>query len=134
MKAGKSILCAVPLVFAAEASAFSADLSPVEELGKALFFDENLSNPPGQSCASCHGPEARWTGPDSSVNAAGAVMEGAVHTRYGNRKPPSAAYAGFNPFLHRCGDMTCGCMMDGGMGGGGGMSGGGGMGSGGGMG
>lgn len=131
MKAVKLVLGTLVLVFAAAAVVSSAELSPTEQLGKALFCDENLSNPPGQSCATCHGPEVGWTGPDSSVNAAGAVMEGAVHTRFGNRKPPSAAYAGFNPFLHRCGDMTCGCMRDGGMGGGGGMSGGGGMGGGG---
>ena len=33
-------------------------LSDMEKLGKKLFFDENLSNPSGQSCATCHGPEA----------------------------------------------------------------------------
>ena len=27
-------------------------LTPLEELGKALFLDTNLSSPPGQSCAS----------------------------------------------------------------------------------
>ena len=32
------------------------ELAPIEELGKKLFFDENLSTPPGQSCAVCHGP------------------------------------------------------------------------------
>lgn len=25
-----------------------------QQLGKQLFFDTNLSSPPGQSCASCH--------------------------------------------------------------------------------
>jgi hypothetical protein len=35
-------------------------LSPVEELGKKLFFDTNLSSPPGQSCAACHDPKAGW--------------------------------------------------------------------------
>jgi cytochrome c peroxidase len=116
MKAGKLILSAIVLVFAAAGAASSADLLPVERLGKSLFFDNTLSTPPGQSCAACHDPEVGWTGPDSTINAAGAVMEGAVHTRFGNRKPPSAAYAGFNPILHRCGDMTCGCNMSGGMG------------------
>lgn len=75
-------------------------LSPIEELGKALFFDTNLSTPPGQSCAACHGPEVGFTGPVEAVNAAGAVYPGAVHTRFGNRKPPAAAYAGFAEVLH----------------------------------
>ncbi|HEY6011290.1 MAG TPA: cytochrome-c peroxidase, partial [Nitrospirota bacterium] len=91
----------------------AADLAPVESLGRALFFDPQLSNPPGQSCASCHDPAVGWTGPDPALNATGAVMEGAVHTRYGNRKPPSSAYAGFNPALH--------CVMSGAGPGGGGM-------------
>ena len=60
----------------------AAGLSPVEDLGKQLFFDTDLSTPPGQSCAACHGPDTGWTGPDSEINAAGAVMEGAVHTRF----------------------------------------------------
>jgi cytochrome c peroxidase len=69
-------------------------------LGKALFFDATLSEPPGQSCASCHAPIAGWSSPDSAVNAAGGVHEGAVAGRFGNRRPPMAAYASFSPPLH----------------------------------
>jgi cytochrome c peroxidase len=105
-------------------------LEPIEELGARLFFDAELSSPPGQSCAACHDPATGWTGPDSDVNAGPAVYPGAVPRRAGNRKPPTAAYAGFNPVLHRCGDMGGGGMGDGGGMGGGGM-GGGGMGGGG---
>lgn len=72
----------------------------VEQLGRSLFFDTRLSEPPGQSCASCHAPAAGWTGPDARVNAHGAVYEGAVPGRFGNRKPPSAAYATHSPVLH----------------------------------
>jgi cytochrome c peroxidase len=64
-----------------------------------LFFDTNLSTPPGQSCAACHAPEWGFTGPASELNAAGAVYPGAVHTRFGNRKPPSSAYGGESPVL-----------------------------------
>lgn len=69
------------------------DLTSIEQLGKFLFFDTNLSTPPGQSCAACHAPDVGFTGPASEINAHGAVYPGAVHTRFGNRKPPSAAYA-----------------------------------------
>lgn len=75
-------------------------LSPLEELGKRLFFDVNLSEPSGQSCAACHMPEVGWTGPDSVLNNGGSVYEGAFKGRFGNRKPPTATYAGDSPVLH----------------------------------
>jgi cytochrome c peroxidase len=75
-------------------------LTDQEELGKNLFFDIALSEPQGQSCAVCHGPEVGFTGPDEAINAGGAVYEGAVPGRFGNRKPPAAAYAGDSPILH----------------------------------
>jgi cytochrome c peroxidase len=68
-------------------------------LGRRIFFDANLSEPPGQSCASCHAPETGFTSPDPDVNAGGAVMPGAFPGRFGNRKPPSAAYATPSPLL-----------------------------------
>ena len=75
-------------------------LSPVEALGKDIFFDESLSEPPGQSCATCHGPEAGFAGADTEVNALTAAYPGAVATRFSNRKPPTTAYAGDAPVLH----------------------------------
>lgn len=75
-------------------------LSYLEQLGESLFFDENLSTPPGQSCATCHAPEVGFTGPDSDINNDTAVYPGAVHTRFGNRKPPTAAYGGDSPVLY----------------------------------
>ncbi len=76
-----------------------SNLTTIERVGKKLFFDTNLSTPKGQSCASCHSPKTGFTGADSATNEAGAVSQGAVHGRFGNRKPPSAAYAGFSPAL-----------------------------------
>ena len=80
----------------------SADnsLTPLELLGKRLFFDTNLSTPPGQSCADCHAPETGFTGPDEDINAHGGVYEGAVDGRFGNRRAPTAAYAGDSPVLY----------------------------------
>lgn len=93
--------CIVVLLFAVGFGISSAqELTPREELGKMLFFDENLSEPPGQSCAACHGPDVGYTGPDEPINEGGAVYEGAVAGRFGNRKPPAAAYAGDSPILH----------------------------------
>jgi cytochrome c peroxidase len=75
-------------------------LTPTEELGKAIFFDRNLSVNANQSCATCHGPDAGWTGPETSINAHGSVYEGSIPGAFGNRKPPSAAYATQSPILY----------------------------------
>jgi cytochrome c peroxidase len=75
-------------------------LSPTEEVGKSIFFDLNLSFNKNQSCAACHGPAVGWTGPTESINKQGAVYEGSILGRFGNRKPPSAAYATPSPILH----------------------------------
>jgi cytochrome c peroxidase len=74
-------------------------LTPNEQLGKALFFDKNLSKYGNQSCATCHDPSVGYTGPDSAINAHGAVYPGSDPTLFGNRKPPSAAYAGDSSLL-----------------------------------
>ncbi len=71
----------------------------LQSLGEKLFFDTNLSNPEGQSCAACHSQEVGWTGPDEMVNKTGGVYPGALHERSGNRKPNSSAYATFSPLF-----------------------------------
>jgi cytochrome c peroxidase len=68
-------------------------------LGKKLFFDK-ISSPDSQSCANCHGPSAGFTGPNPGINLHRAVYRGAVPVRFGNRKPPSAAYATLSPIFH----------------------------------
>jgi cytochrome c peroxidase len=73
------------------------ELAPV---GEQLYFDSTLSAPPQMSCATCHDPEAGFTGPISEINATTAVYPGAIDHRFGNRKPPSAAYAGDSPNLY----------------------------------
>jgi cytochrome c peroxidase len=90
-------------------------LSPGEQLGKSIFFDPGLSINGNQSCAVCHGPEVGWTGPIASINTGGAVYEGSIPGRFGNRKPPSSAYATDSPVLHpdKKGDFTGGNFWDG---------------------
>src|SRR5450759_4647998 len=75
-------------------------LSPNERLGKAIFFDENLSLNRNLACASCHGAAVGFTGPLSAINQHGAVYEGSVAGAFGNRKPPSSAYTTMSPILH----------------------------------
>lgn len=88
-----------------------AALAPKEQLGKSIFFDENLSINKNQACAVCHGFEVGWVGPDEFLNARNAaVYEGSISiypasiepsatNRFGNRKAPSSAYATFSPVL-----------------------------------
>ena len=92
---------AVALALAAVAVAQGeVALTPMEELGKMLFFDTSLSINSNQSCAACHAPEVGWTGPDEYINAHGTVYEGSIPGAFGDRKPPSSAYGGGSPILY----------------------------------
>ncbi|NQV60359.1 MAG: c-type cytochrome [Alphaproteobacteria bacterium] len=100
---GARVLVLVSIAIVAPLPALSAEdseLTPIEELGKAIFFDTNLSQPEGQACASCHSPETGFTGPSSVTFNPGAVEPGAVAGRFGNRKPPSVTYAAFSPVFY----------------------------------
>jgi cytochrome c peroxidase len=92
-------------------------LYPVEKLGKLIFNDSNLSINHNQSCASCHDLAWGGTNPDPDTNAEGAVHEGSFSDRFGNRKPPSAAYATLCPIFHRTtrdsGEFSGGLFWDG---------------------
>jgi cytochrome c peroxidase len=66
-------------------------------LGRALFFDTELSNPPGQSCGSCHSPSAGWRFPDSKTNERLGVPTGAIPGRVEFRAVLPVAYAAFIP-------------------------------------
>ena len=91
-------------MIAQKSPALAQESSPesreVAALGKAIFFDPDLSLNGTQSCATCHAPEVGFTGPDSLVNASTAVYEGALPNHYGNRKPPASSYAGDSPELY----------------------------------
>lgn len=90
----------VILAFSASAEAKAPSLTPMEQLGKMLFVDKALSINGNQSCATCHAAEFGYTGPKGSINAHGAVYPGSIPTRFGNRKPPTAAYGGESPVLY----------------------------------
>jgi cytochrome c peroxidase len=110
-----SILTCSTLVLLTTASLSAYGLTSEEQLGKSIFFDTNLSINANLSCAGCHGPEVGFTGPDPTINAAGAVYEGSIAGRFGNRKPPSAAYATQSPIFYqdKKGDFVGGNFWDG---------------------
>ncbi|MEJ2721854.1 MAG: cytochrome c peroxidase, partial [bacterium] len=84
-------------LFAATIAAAQA-LTPMEQLGKAIYFDK-ISSPGSMGCFTCHAPSVGFTGPIGGINKHGAVYRGAVPQRFGNRKPPSSAYATFSPIF-----------------------------------
>ena len=97
----RSIAMGMILSFVLLAPAIAlGELTDLEYLGKLIFEDNSLSAEGNQSCAACHAAEVGWTGPHSEINAHGAAYEGSIEGRFGNRKPPSAAYATQAPILH----------------------------------
>ena len=68
----------------------------VVALGRMIFRDKSLSNPAGQACISCHDPATGYSYPISDINKSTGIAPGAMPGRFGNRRPPSLAYA---PFL-----------------------------------
>jgi cytochrome c peroxidase len=69
-------------------------LNENEHLGKLIFFDENLSEPSGQSCATCHTPERGFADKDLRM-----VSEGAVKGLFANRNAITSAYSAYVPAL-----------------------------------
>ena len=72
------------------------ELTPKQMLGKNLFFDKNLSTPPGQACVDCHSPETGFGNPNQDLP----VSRGVHVDRFGNRNDLPAGYAGFSPEFH----------------------------------
>ena len=74
-------------------------IDSIEALGRALFFDVNLSRNRTQACATCHSPEFGFTDPRG--NASGrAVSLGDDGRSLGDRNAPTASYAAFSPPFH----------------------------------
>jgi cytochrome c peroxidase len=92
-------LFASKMAMAQGPSSTNGDLTPIEELGKKLFFDK-IADPDNMACADCHAPQVGFVGPIPGINKKGSVYPGAVPQRFGNRKPPSAAYATTAPIFH----------------------------------
>ena len=87
----------VLMVTIAVAGSGLAQPTPIEQLGEHLYFDESLSEPNGQSCASCHDPAFGFVDPDSDLPVSQGVLP---ELRFGNRNSPSSAYAMYAPDFH----------------------------------
>jgi cytochrome c peroxidase len=70
-------------------------LTDLQLLGKRIFEDTNLSEPRGQSCASCHAPKHAFQGNNGSPIAA--VAAGSTPDKLGRRKTPTIMYKTYSP-------------------------------------
>ena len=68
---------------------------PKETIGNILFHDSRLSNPVGQSCATCHKPDQAFSDPGK------ATSEGAIKGVFGHRNTPTLLYASFATLFER---------------------------------
>jgi cytochrome c peroxidase len=66
-------------------------------LGKRVFFDERLSEPPGTSCASCHDPARAFSGRHGSSLG---VPLGSRPAHFARRSTPSVLYMRYVPKFH----------------------------------
>ena len=64
------------------------------EIGRAIFFDTNLSEPRGTSCASCHDPERAFAGSNHSTNG---LPRGSRPGHFARRASPSLLYLRYVP-------------------------------------
>ena len=72
------------------------NLPIMQSLGHKIFFDTNLSNPPGQACSSCHDPKTAFTDPILDLP----VSRGAVKGKTGTINAPTVMYTAFIPAFH----------------------------------
>jgi len=85
------------------ASVASADFGAQAELGRALFFDANLSRARTQSCAQCHDP-ARGFSDARDNGVGGAASRGGDGKSIHVRNTPGIAYAAYVPSFARAAD------------------------------
>jgi cytochrome c peroxidase len=87
----------------ARAVARADDVPALRALGRAIFFDGALSEPPGTSCASCHDPRRAFSGENGSTTG---LPRGSRRGHFARRTSPSLLYLRFVPTLrmHQEGD------------------------------
>ncbi|HEY3475247.1 MAG TPA: cytochrome-c peroxidase, partial [Anaerolineales bacterium] len=90
------LLGLIPISAMAAPKPVAPQLTDIEKLGEFLYFDTNLSEPAGQSCASCHDPAFGFDDPDAGLP----VSEGVIPGLFGGRNSPISAYAMYSPVMY----------------------------------
>jgi cytochrome c peroxidase len=87
------------------ASALAAPLSSLEQLGRHLYMDKDLSLTSSQSCATCHHQRYGFADPTNSRDPYNTMVSlGDDGVSKGGRNAPTAAYAGYSPILAQAAD------------------------------
>jgi cytochrome c peroxidase len=93
MRFGRSSIIAMLLFVPATASygqpAEPDSAAAAVEAGRRLFFEPQLSDPPGTSCASCHDPARAFSGDNGSNRA---IARGSRSNMFGTRNAPTLMY------------------------------------------
>ncbi len=92
-------VCSVTLVGGAALAAPS--LTDLEQLGRHIYMDKDLSLNSTQSCATCHHQNYGFADPTNSRDPYNTMVSlGDDGTSKGGRNAPTAAYAGYSPNLN----------------------------------
>jgi len=108
-KKSHNILYGISLITASLLTSNVFAQTAQQELGRFLYFDENLSINQNQSCASCHLPDTGFAEPDQQFPSS----EGSIPGKFGGRNAPSAGYAAFFPEFTLKGGIQGGQFWDG---------------------
>lgn len=73
----------------------NAYLSDTALLGKLIFFDTNISEPSGVSCATCHSPMTAF------ADFRNTKLSKGVFGRDGKRNAPGLTYLSYTPYRHQ---------------------------------
>ncbi len=88
------MVVATALSVAAPVTAADGEPQALIELGRDVFFDASLSEPPGTSCASCHAPEGGFSSTNGSKLG---VPRGSRAGHFARRASPSLLYLRYVP-------------------------------------
>jgi cytochrome c peroxidase len=91
------VLVVLVFIYTSYALAANSDpypLSPIETLGKYVFWDK-ISEPDRMACVTCHNPKAGWTFGVAGTNKGTVGIPGANPHTIGFLRPPMNAYASF---------------------------------------
>jgi cytochrome c peroxidase len=88
------LVACTTVVFAQSAGTDRPRQQAAIEAGRRLFFDVQLSEPPGTSCASCHDPARAFSGDNGSGRAA---PRGSRPGMLGTRNAPTLMYLETSP-------------------------------------
>jgi cytochrome c peroxidase len=89
-----ALVASLALAATREPAARADPAADLRALGRAIFFDQELSEPRGTSCASCHDPALAFSGVNGSTNG---LPRGSRRGHFARRTSPSLLYLKFVP-------------------------------------